>query len=154
MILLPIDPWITTVGSFVGLITGIFVLADRLTRGRPMVAWTEFRPGVAVLTLTNSSRDHVYLFRGHTVPDSALVTRWTDSARIMNEAFDGSHIVVLGPGEARKLEVVHRLSGDPKGVLLVIVPWRRANAWFCFPLLKVLDWKTLRRFSAPDPKLP
>lgn len=143
------------IGSMVGLITGALVLLDRLTRGRPYLAWTAYRhqSGTATMQLVNTSSRHIYLFRCVCFPRNARASRFDSLGGTLSDMIGEERTVSLAPGEIRSIDVVFHAAGDPRGWTLVRVRWRRAGSMLDLPMFKVARWQTLYQFGEPDPKV-
>jgi len=144
---------VKSVGSLVGLLTGAFVLADRLLRGRPYAAWVDLKNKVAFLEFVNTSNRHIYLFRCRTFPANGRVTRFQSIRGSLGDAFGLKHTIALAPGEKLNLRLVWQGSDEPHGTTLVFIPWRRAGASVSLPIVKLARWRDLGRLVEPDPEI-
>ena len=145
--------WAKDAGSVVGLLTGAFVLMDRLFRARPYAAWVEMNRHTATLEFINVSGRYLYLERLICWPANARASRFEDITETLADHWDIERTIVLAPSTTCAAKITW--SGDlpPRGLTLVIGRWRRADALFAFPIVKVARWAWLLKFQERDPSI-
>jgi hypothetical protein len=144
--------WVTGAGSIVGLLTGLWVLSDRLSRGRPYAAWIGMERQTATLEFINTSDRYLYLDRLTCWPH-ARATRFEELRESLADHWYIERTIVLAPRDQCTTRVTWSGSLPPRGLTLVIVRWRRAGGLFALPVIKVARWDWLSRFQERDPTI-
>jgi hypothetical protein len=149
----------TQIGAFVGLVTGIFTVFDRLIVGRPLTTIsTEDPKGYRArnLRFENVSKHDLLIRRIRSWP-AWLSVAPDDSVRgIITGVMRGSFGAILPPGETRhfpitvkKGELVDKDS-NAWAPFVIVVSWRKSRSvWLPqVPVVIFSSARTLRRLSA------
>ena len=142
---------VKSAGSLVGLCTGAYVLADRLFGVRPYAAWVKMERHTATLLFVNASGRHIYLERMICWPPNAATSRFGDPRETMADHWKMERTLVLPPNADCTATVTWRRDGRPQGFTVVIANWRRADALFAVPIIKIANWAKLQRLQDRDP---
>jgi hypothetical protein len=105
---------IKTVGSFVGLLTGVFVVTDRLLRERPMV---DLRPvgdndHNLEIEITNTSKESIVIHRIACQPDALRASRSTSLEEPLREAWGHQWQSLIDPLKAKTFYLITRSEWD------------------------------------------
>jgi hypothetical protein len=147
----------TEIGAFVGFLTGLFVLFDRLLSGRPQVSLVksaDVSHRARDLECLNSSKQPILVTRVRCT--TRLVRIWrdqTDRARteaVMGEPFS----VFLGSGQSAAFPIVVSDGtlldeGAARVPFLIIVSWRKTSSMWLpqFPVVRLSSVHALRKID-------
>lgn len=127
---------IKTVGSTVGLFSGIFLIYDRIARGRPIASLTILMDGtrkIPCIRISNITPHDVAITDTAVRPKTYFLVEELDVRRVVRGAAGRSPFFMLKAGESRELKIAAMFKD---GIPLEIAPhkvtflfyWRRGNA--------------------------
>ncbi len=121
----------TDFGAFVGLLTGIFTLWDRLARGRPIAC---LAPGAdnVVLRISNPGDYSIFILSTELTPNVYFLSRGKDIRTIMEDQLSGITYWPIEPKGIAEFAIGDRFEGTRKLSLTdqrvrFSVSWRRGD---------------------------
>jgi hypothetical protein len=151
---------IKTLGSFVGLLTGLVVFYDRLVKGRPIASLTTTHNGRACIRISNPSSYDIAVLAAKVLPpvyslgDDDLLSAITAAVDVVPSFM--LKPFMLKPGEAKELTLVpipiykDNLPLDPTPQRVTIkISWLRGNSTWLWqaPVCVCTTTKTVREFQ-------
>jgi hypothetical protein len=121
----------TAFAAYVGLLTGIFTLWDRLAKGRP-IAFLSFKDGDAKLSISNPGDYSVFILSAKTIPDVFFLNRDTGVQTIIEDQLSGITYWPIEPKRTAEFLIADRYKdGMRLGVqeqrVRFEVHWRRGS---------------------------
>jgi hypothetical protein len=146
---------LTTVGSLVGLITGAFVLFDRLWRGRPIACvQTEPNTGGKIkgIRIRNAAQVDILIREIRVKPPFVRVARSSEIYDLASALIKGEMVAVLGPSHARFFPLMGHgipLEDAPPQRIWFRISWRRTDSTWLWQFPKWVSTSTddLRRIA-------
>jgi hypothetical protein len=110
-------------------------------------------PHTATLEFINTSGRYLYLDRLICWPPNARASRFEDVGETLADHWNIERTIVLAPSQTCTTKITWSRDLPPKGFTLVIARWRRSDALFALPIIKVAHWAWLQRFRERDPSI-
>ncbi len=147
---------VKTLGSFVGLLTGVVFFYDRLAKGRP-VAYLSFKDNEdrsAYLSVENPSTYGIAILGIAVRPEVFGIAEDLEPRSILRAAAGSTVSFVLAPGAGKDLFVISKFKdGLPlelnANLVAFRILWRRGNATWIpqLPVSVRTNMQTIRTFS-------
>jgi hypothetical protein len=127
---------ITKIGSIVGLLSGIFLVYDRLARGRPIASLTILMDGtrkIPCVRIDNITPYDVAITNTEVRPKTYFLVEDLDVRRVVRGAAGKSPYFMLKAGDSKELKIAPMFKdGQPLEVtphrVRFLLYWRRGNA--------------------------
>jgi hypothetical protein len=143
----------TAFAAYVGLLTGIFTLWDRLAKGRP-IAFLFFKDGEAKLIISNPGNYSVFILSAKTIPDVFFLNRDPNIRALIEDQLSGISYWPIEPKGTAEFLIVDRYRGGKRLSLdeqrvRFSVNWRRGSTtWLWqFPLYVRIDTSTINKMA-------
>ena len=155
----------TTIGSFVGLITGILFFYDRFAKGRPVASLTisqeAGRPSPRI-RISNASLYDIAIHDITTRSTAYLLSEEEGAEGNLRASYGMRPYFMLKPNESKEVRIVPRfVSGVPVEVMgyqriIFWVWWQRGNATWLpqIPVPVFLSTDVIRKFGLEKPDVP
>jgi hypothetical protein len=156
---------IKAIGSYIGLLTGIFVFYDRFAKGRPVVSITIAQEGTRPsprIRITNTSPYDIAIHDITTQSTAYLLAEDEGAERNLRASFGMRPYFMLKPNESKEVRMVPRFeNGVPVEIMgdqriIFWVWWRRGNATWLpqIPIPVVTSVVFIRKFGLEMPDVP
>ncbi len=152
----------TFVGAMVGFITGIFVLAEKLLRGRPLAFFTVIGEGdnkEAVLRIRNVSKRDIFILSVKATPEVYFFVKDGGLKEVIRGAMGRLPYLILPSETSADLSLANHFENNvPKDLkakrVRVRISWRRGNLmWFYqLPVYVLLDTELVKKFGLKEYK--
>lgn len=148
---------ITFIGSMVGLATGLFVLFDRLFKGRPVAYFTvrgEGEQKEAVVSINNIGQHDIVILSVKCDPQVYFFVKEVETRDLIKGAMGEVPSFILAHGKERDLYfaafIENGVAKDLKPQKISIrIDWRPGNStWLWqYPVIVRTDTNTVRKFG-------
>jgi hypothetical protein len=155
---------IKTLGSVVGLLTGIVVVYDRLAKGRPSASLTistyQGRPSPRI-RINNTSPHDIAVFDITAHPETYLVAEGGEAEDRLRASLGQRPYFMLKPAEQKEIWMLPKFENNlpleiTPGRVVFRIWWRRGNATWLpqVPVAVRTSTETIRKFGLEKPDIP
>ena len=146
-----------SIGAFVGLLSGLFLLYDRYAKGRPIASFTVREQGtrkVACIRTTNIGGHDIAIIDASVKPEVYFLAEDLEVGTLVKGSMGHRPYFLLKPHEEQELVIAPRVKDGvalelkPQNVVFRIA-WRRCNATW-LPQIPVYVWTsttTIRKYA-------
>jgi hypothetical protein len=148
---------IKSIGSLVGLLTGVIYFYDRLAKGRPLASLTIIEDGnrkFACVRITNISEYDVAILKAIVRPEIYFLVENLETRSLVEGASGQKPYFMLKPGQEKALFIAAKFKD---GIAIEVMDqrvafwiyWRRANVTW-LPQLPIWVWtrtSTIRKYA-------
>jgi hypothetical protein len=151
---------VKTIGSLSGLLSGLFLVWDRMVKGRPVCSITTVKHGsntYAALRINNVGVHDVAVLNIRVKPNVYMLSKDFGVDNLLTASLGGKPALMLAPEEKKELMIVPRYTGGGRQDerlrrVVFSVSWRRGNATWLprIPVRVPTSVAVLKEFGLKD----